>query len=204
MKLQCSLGSLNYRSQQALQMTKPAAALPHLQLDCTNDMHYIASCSFLCPCGWLFVVLYNTHEYNSVETTSNITWPAKCCLRSADMLMVSLGAHAQETIECPCNHPSDETETDLFHCNQKLHRSCNKQAQGCDHNILYTGDARQNIPSTEHMHHASFNSPLKSVSIYLHQLPTFYSMLHQSMPPTCQGNAHYLFTGASHALKSTF
>ena len=162
----------------------PAAALSHLPLDCTNDMHYTGSYSFLCPCSQLFAVLYNKHKYNSVETTSNM----------ASTVLLAKGRHAHGLARCSCartyevsmHHPSDATEAHLFHCNSKLHRSCNKQAQNCDHNILYTGNARQNIPFTEHMHHASKIviqlSPQVCVDL-LARPPTSYNMLHQVSSP---------------------
>jgi len=95
---------LNNKRRHAFQFTKLNLQLLchtcHLVLHCTHDMHDVANCSFLCPCGWLSAVLYNVENYDSVETTSNIKGPAKYCLQRANMHMVSLGAHAQELMKC--------------------------------------------------------------------------------------------------------
>ena len=112
-------------------------------------------------------------------------WPAQCCLQRADMHMVSLGVHVPELTKCPCTIH----QMRLKHTFSIVIQNCTGAATSrlkIATTILYTGNARQNIPFTEHMHHASKIviqlSPQVCVDL-LARPPTSYNMLHQVSSP---------------------
>ena len=108
----------------------------------------------------------------------------KCCLQRANMYMVSLGAHAQELIRCPCTIH----QMRLKHTSSIVIQNCTEAATSrvattiiCTQVML---GKTFHLLNTCIMHRKlSFNSSLKSVSICLPWPPTSYNMLHQACSP---------------------